>query len=511
MYKGNAIQSLLENSSTNGFSFLVVVVLFYLFLFFLIQYFHHKKLFYLLYSLYAFINGISLIRQVKGVFFSSFFESQAGLKFKLFTHYPAQLLGTIFFTYFIIEIMKLRNNYPKSIRVIDHYYKTISIVYTTLWIISNIKDNPYIIHSFLSWVLLPLNLISLLWISWMVYNQNIKIKWYIFSGMLVLSLSFLILSFITMGSTGMKDEHLSIFYIGILIESMLFALAIGLEQKMIYQENIAIQKKYIVQLEENQVIKESMNRTLSKELEQTKSDVLEITVEAQKERTEKLTAKFENRFSQLRLNALRSQMNPHFIFNALNSIKAYFIENDQEKAIFYLNKFSKLIRNILENSREEQISLANELETITMYTEIENDRFQNNIQFHIEIDKKIDTQSIKVPALFLLPFVENAIWHGLATKKNSKELNIRVVKDIVKKNILITIQDNGIGTKASKEKNKNNPLKKESIGLTLTKDRLDLFSRKFNKPYSFTIKDLVDNQSKKVLGTIVTILIPENI
>ena len=504
------IQQFLENSNYNGVSFLVVVVLYYLFIFFLIQYFQNKKLFYLLYSLYAFTNATNLLKYIKGVFFSDFLENPYRNAFILSTHYPAQLLGTFCFIYFVVEIMNLRKSFPKSIHVLDWYFKVVSVIYMLLWLIRILNRKSFAIAHFHSWFFVPMGFIMLLWVLWMVSKQDLRIKKYIFSGMLILGICYIIISFATFLNTESINTYFSIFYIGILIESLLFALAIGLVQKMIYQENITIQKKYIEQLEENQIIKESMNSALSEELAQTKSDILEMTAEAQKERTEKLTAKLENKFSQLRLNALRSQMNPHFIFNALNSIKAYFIENDQEKAIFYLNKFSKLIRKILENSREEQITMAEEIDTVAMYSEIENDRFQNNIHISIDVDKQIDTQIIKVPALFLIPFVENAIWHGLATKEGTKELNIKVTRDPAKENvIIITVHDNGIGRKASIEKNKKNYLEKESIGLTLTKDRLDLFSKKFKKPYSYTIEDLTNNKTKEILGTLVTIYIPE--
>ncbi|WP_394355039.1 sensor histidine kinase [Maribacter aquimaris] len=278
---------------------------------------------------------------------------------------------------------------------------------------------------------------------------------------------------------------------------------------MVYIEKASVQKKYIQQLEENQSIKESINRTLSEELLQTKTEIEDLSAEAQRERTEKLTVKFENRFAQLRLNALRSQMNPHFIFNALNSIKSYFIENNQEKAIFYLSKFSKLIRNILESSREEEITLTEELITLKMYVEIENDRFKNDIDFAMEIDENIDSDIIKVPALFLQPFVENAIWHGLSTKSGRKLLKITISSSEKPNTLEIRIIDNGVGRRAAYEKNAVNPFKKESLGLTLTRDILDLFSKKSGNHYGYLIEDLEDKKSGDSLGTMVIIEIPE--
>ncbi|MGS0525604.1 sensor histidine kinase [Zobellia nedashkovskayae] len=119
----------------------------------------------------------------------------------------------------------------------------------------------------------------------------------------------------------------------------------------------------------------------------------------------------------LEQSMLRSQMNPHFLFNSLNSIKLYIINNEQKNAVHYLNKFSKLVRKILESSSMREIPLAEELETVDLYMNIENIRFSNEIDFKIRVDKNIDTHTVKIPSLILQPFLENAIWHGLSPKK----------------------------------------------------------------------------------------------
>ncbi len=505
----SAIKSFLENSNQNGFGFLVVIVLFYLFFFFLIQYFHHKKRFYLLYSLYALVNGTNLLKHMEGVFFSDFFDAPENAQFILFLHHPAQLFGTLLFTFFIIDIMQLKRSYPKSVGFISYLYLVISVIYLGLWIHSIAIPTSHLIKTFQISVFLTTGYIVFFWLFYMIIKQKVSIKWYIISGMTVLVVAYFIISYFSSQEGIEMAKVLYIFYIGILVESLFFALAIGLEQKEVYKEKMAVQKKYASQLKENQIIKDSINRALSEELAQTKSNIVEISATAQRERTEKLTMKFENKFSQLRLDALRNQMNPHFIFNALNSIKSYMIENNQEKAIFYLNQFSKLIRSILESSREEQISLAEELKILKMYIEIENDRFKNDIGFSLEVNKAIDATKVKVPALFLQPFVENAIWHGLSTKKGKKKLSVKVSKSNIPEILEISIEDNGVGRKITKERNANNPFKKSSLGLTLTRDRLELFSKKFGKHYAYTIEDLFDKSKVNSEGTKVLVKIPE--
>ena len=509
MEEKEGIIGFLENSNENGFGFLVITVLFYLFIFFLIQYFQHKKRFYLLYSLYTLINGIGLLKYIDGVFFSDFFDTVAGKSFVQWSHYPSQLFGTMLFTYFILEIMQLKSSYPKTIKIINYYFLVLGVVYLTLWSLYVIDRGSFLIDYFHAVVFIPLGYLVFFWVFYLVYKQKIAIKRYILSGMLVLAITYFIIFFYSFQNLAANSQTLYIFYIGILIESLLFALAIGLEQKIVYDEKAVVQEKYIKQLEENHTIKESINRTLSEELSQTRFEIEDITAEAQRERTEKLTMKFENKFSQLRLNAIRSQMSPHFIFNALNSIKSYFIENNREKAIFYLTKFSKLIRSILESSRKEQISLQEELEILKMYVEIESDRFKNDIDFSIDVKDEIALEEVQVPALILQPFIENAIWHGLSTKKGNKLLSLHIERGKTAETLTIKIKDNGVGRKVTQARNAENSFKKQSLGFTLVRDRLDLFSKKVGRPYQFTIQDLVEKSSNEPLGTLIEITLPE--
>ncbi|MCB0374100.1 MAG: histidine kinase, partial [Muricauda sp.] len=490
-----------KESNQNGFGFFVVSVLFYLFVFFLIQFFQHKKRFYLFYSLYALMNGITLLKYIDGVFFSDFFHTHAGRVFVGWVHYPTQLLASMLFSFFILDIMKLQQGHPKFVKWTYRAYFWVGSIYLLLWAVQLNNPRSYWIDYFHGFFFLPMSLIVFVWGFYLVLLQKRMIKWYILSGMSALFVSYLIITLFSFEKTRANSETLYIFYLGVLVESLLFALAIGLEQKMVYKEKADVQKKYIDQLEENQVIKESINRTLSDELLQTKAEIEGLSSEAQKERTEKLTMKMENRFAQLRLDALRSQMNPHFIFNALNSIKSYLIENNQEKAIYYLGRFSKLIRGILESSRKDLVTLEEEMDILKMYVEIESDRFKNNIEYMVHIDKKLSAEHILIPSLLLQPFVENSIWHGLTTKKGKKRLEIVVQALEGSDHLEITIEDNGVGRQASQLRNHQNPLKSKSLGLSIIQDRLDFFSKKYKGNFNFTVYDLKDEKLDKATGT----------
>ncbi|MBO3099250.1 tetratricopeptide repeat-containing sensor histidine kinase [Gelidibacter pelagius] len=214
----------------------------------------------------------------------------------------------------------------------------------------------------------------------------------------------------------------------------------------------------------------------------------------------------EKQILTLEQDMLRSQMNPHFIFNSLNSIKLYIINNEKENAVYYLNKFSKFIRKILIASTEKEISLEDELDTMQLYMNIENIRFSNEINFTVDVEPGINTSVIKVPSLILQPFLENALWHGLSSKKANKQIELRVYKDD-DDFVNISITDNGIGRKASEKINDGRVLKSKSVGIAITKARLANFSKRFTTDYKMDIEDLYDAQGRP-LGTKVVVHIP---
>ncbi len=155
-------------------------------------------------------------------------------------------------------------------------------------------------------------------------------------------------------------------------------------------------------------------------------------------------AAYQLKISETEMTALRSQMNPHFIFNCLNSIKLYATENDSEKASDYLSKFSRLIRLVLENSRHERVTLQNELDTLELYLEMEAMRFKQKLQFRINLQPDIDAQFLELPPLLIQPYVENAIWHGLMHRPEGGTVTV-MVNQPQDDQITITITDDGVG------------------------------------------------------------------
>ena len=204
---------------------------------------------------------------------------------------------------------------------------------------------------------------------------------------------------------------------------------------------------------------------------------------------------------------MRSQMNPHFIFNALLSIRIYLQNHNVSEAIDYLGQFAKLIRSILSSSLAKENTLKEELDTMQLYINIENIRFCNEINTSLNVAKNLNLDAIKIPSLILQPFVENALWHGLQAKEGKKELIIDV-KQKNEKYVVITITDNGIGrTKTMKMNTDKRNTQKTSIGIDLTLKRLQAFSKNLKHTYKLNIIDLY-TEEQEAKGTRVQLELP---
>jgi streptogramin lyase len=192
---------------------------------------------------------------------------------------------------------------------------------------------------------------------------------------------------------------------------------------------------------------------------------------------------------ELEMQALRAQMNPHFIFNSLNSINLFILENNKLQASEYLSKFSKLVRLILNNSREPFIPLEQELEALRLYLELESLRFEQRFNYKITVDKDIDISALKVPPLIIQPYAENAIWHGLMPKKEEGNLDISLYQQ---EDILICkITDDGIGRKKAAEHKSKSSSVNNSMGMRITSDRIAILQNEDLGNSYITINDLV--------------------
>ncbi len=204
----------------------------------------------------------------------------------------------------------------------------------------------------------------------------------------------------------------------------------------------------------------------------------------------------------LNLKARRAQMNPHFIFNALNSINSFIAKNDELNANKYLSRFSKLMRSVLDNSESDFIPLSNEIEMLKLYMELEKMRFTEKFDYEIMVAKGLENSNYEIPPMLIQPFVENAVWHGLRYKESGGVLKVSMEKeaDFLK----VTIEDNGIGRNKSMElKTKNQGLKK-SKGIKNTQERLKILSQLYQQEFKSKISDAAENGE----GVVVELWIP---
>ncbi len=214
----------------------------------------------------------------------------------------------------------------------------------------------------------------------------------------------------------------------------------------------------------------------------------------------------ERKLMNLEQSLLRARMNPHFIFNALNSLKMFIIQQRPKEAVVYLSTFSKLVRTILQSTIDKETTLKEEIDTIKKYVSIENARFSDKIDFKINVSDRLDLEKITIPPLLIQPFIENALWHGLSPKEGHKELKLNIYpKD--NQYFVVEIIDNGIGRKRAAAIKKARTFKRESVGIKLSEERLRHFSKNFTGNYKITFKDLVDEKGE-AKGTKVIIEIP---
>ncbi len=215
--------------------------------------------------------------------------------------------------------------------------------------------------------------------------------------------------------------------------------------------------------------------------------------------------KLKQELNKYRQQALGKQMNPHFIFNSLNSIQHFILKNNRKDSNKYLAKFANLMRQTLENSRHDSIPFADELNALNLYLELESLRFKEKFQYKIIVDSEIDQQKNKVPTLLIQPYVENSIWHGIMHKEISGYVKIELIKKA--DHILCVIEDNGVGRKRSAEINANTRKGHKSMGTSITESRLNLINSLHNFNTRITYTDLVDKNNKGI-GTKVEITLP---
>jgi ligand-binding sensor domain-containing protein len=258
------------------------------------------------------------------------------------------------------------------------------------------------------------------------------------------------------------------------------------------------------QKEELQSTLDHLKTTQAQLLKQEKAG-LENELKLERLKQEQELALYQSRAVELEMQALRAQMNPHFIFNCLNSINRFMLKNESEAASDYLTKFSKLIRLILQNSQFRAVPLENELEALRLYMEMEMLRFEGQFDYVISYHPDLEVEDLEVPPLIIQPYVENAIWHGLMHKQDQGHLEIELGRE--NGTLYCQITDDGVGRKRAAELKSKSASKNKSLGMQITAHRLELINTLSDKATTVDVIDLVDT-SGEACGTRVVLKIP---
>ena len=405
--------------------------------------------------------------------------------------------------FFYIEFLEMKTHFPRFSKYLSKFLRVLMVVATLWGIVAFVTSNPRWFSMFFNFGFIPLMTVMVVAALWITARIPNNLKYFIIAGVViyqVLAYLSLLMSYKIIYSS----FPIFYFYLGVVIESTIFMLALGYKIKLLYAEKLRAQQLIIEEQKNLQLLRNNQQAELEHQLEIKVNQLRQAIEQNEAEKLKSLSLAYDNEISQLRLDALRSQMNPHFIFNALNSIKAYLIDNNKEKAIYYLNKFAKLIRKILEGSRTDSVALNDELETIVLYMSIENIRFEESVEFNLTTEPSIDLSAVRIPSLILQPFIENALWHGLMQKEGKRCISIDVSGNPGE--IRLAIADNGIGRQNARLQSEKKTFKRDSLGIQFAQERLDYFNRIHHAAYAFTIED-ISNEAGEPAGTRVVFLL----
>lgn len=482
-------------------------LLFGLGLYFLLTYFFNKWLPFLRYSFYL------------GVMFVYFINKTVDLQILMPMLHPklgfivndvTMVLTSIFYTSFVSAYLDIKRQYPRLYPYVVTYYVVLAVgLLGYLGVLTFAPHNPIHLH-FFTYELLFVTFFSIGLLVYIMWKGVSGTGWVVIAG------SFLL---IAGNATAMLGGNFLLITPFMTVEVLLFALGLSYQIRLNDLERIRTREQLIEQLRVNEQLQQEMQQKLEAEVELQTERAITMTQKAEVEKAERLHSELLNELEQVRMKALQAQMNPHFIFNCLNSIRLYYMNRDLEKADDYITKFAKLIRLILNFSRKNEVSLQEELDALRLYLEFEQMRFKRQFTFEIQVSTQIQPTKIAFPALLLQPFVENAIWHGLMHLQSRGKVTVKVEPHVPEPTtdegahspkgtlqaLKITITDNGIGRQRAKQLQPQTSSHKRSYGLAIIEERIALYNRSNNKNTTYEILDCYDEVGEPC-GTSVQII-----
>ena len=324
-----------------------------------------------------------------------------------------------------------------------------------------------------------------------------------FLGNMSLNIGSLFAFYVMMTDYGSPALQLFVLPITTIIECIFFGLGLGYKTKLAYDSRDSAQQALLKETIEKKELQQNYNSELQREVKRQAAVLSD-------QNKELLSTKFQNQILELEADRLQQQMNPHFLFNCLSSIKYFSLTKGPQETADYITLFSRLMRIILQNSRKTLISISDEISFLELYLNVEQKRFDQAFEYEIQLDDKIKIKNSFIPPMLLQPFVENSIVHGILPKKAGIG-KIEISFNQSTQYLHISIKDNGIGRtqslkrNARKHKNKN----QTSLATKITRDRLNKMNMIYEDQSDIDIIDLIKDQAPT--GTLVNIRLPSNL
>lgn len=419
---------------------------------------------------------------------------------------PVQFIFIAFYIFFIINLLRV-GLFDRPLARALRYLGMVCLIYAVCRFLFNVfffdpQFAPTLFNT-IRLIILPINFALIFWI---IFKVKSPLLGYFIIGQSLFFIGAVLGSYIKysgMGGIpghffGFKEASNIVFQIGIIGEVYCFSLALGKNVSLIQEEKERTDAALIKQFKENERLQANMNREMDIKIHEKTTDLIRLYTEIEQEKEEKIKSEFTQKIKETEMVALRSQMNPHFIFNSMNAIKNLIMTSRNDDAMTYLDDFSSLLRHILQNSNQREITVEEELEILELYLSLEQSRMGANFNYHINFLSKEELSQYQIPPLLLQPIVENAIWHGLQPSlKAEKELTVTFDTT---ENLKIIIEDNGIGREESAKKKKLHP----AMGTNLIRDRLALHNHLSDYAVRLEIVDLKKNGRGQ--GTRVTLI-----
>lgn len=425
--------------------------LFVLFIYHLLIFFQNRSKLYLYYSLYLLAILIYLFQHILPESASAFYNH---------INFSIQFLAYAAYVAFARDLLDTRAHLIKWDKYFEIEIKILLLLAAVFVLIQLFLGKSYQIKAFV--VIAPLLTIFTL-VSYYVIIRNIKensARYFVAGSLVYVLLANVSFIEIITGPELFIDSRVQpmfFVYLGAILQCIIFSIILGFIIKKIQEKSKNAEVRLAVKLKE---------------------------------------------MEELKMTTLQSQMNPHFLFNSLNSINNFVLKNEIEKASDYITKFSKLIRVILNSSSSPTSSLSEELTILALYVKLEQMRITGGFNYNVSIDEKLNLDSIQVPPLFLQPFIENAIWHGIMKKEGEKIIDLSIKED--NGYVLCIILDNGIGINKTKKPTHLSERKK-FMGAEATENRIRILHK--NKGVEIETKDISTEQTS---GTQVSIRFPLN-